>query len=81
MNGQYPEIPETKWNIPKRRKQHIIMLLGQMIAHSLTETNNSEGTPTGKGREHPVLMKHEAVQSKSSSRVEKSWMELGASGF
>lgn len=72
MNGHYPEMPETKLNIPKHRKQHIIVLLGQMIAHSLTETNNSEGTPTRKGREHPVLMKHEVVQPTSSSRVEKS---------
>lgn len=70
MNGHYPESPETRWNIPENRKQHIIVLLGQMIEQSLTERNNSEGSPTRKGREHLVVMKHEAVQSKRTSRVE-----------
>lgn len=72
MNGQYPQIAETKWNIPENRKQHIIVLLGEMIAHSLTETNNSEGTSIRKGREHPVVMKHAAVESKSSLGVKDS---------
>lgn len=76
MNGQHSEIPETTWNIPENCKQHIIILLGQMIAHSLTETNNSEGTSTRKGREHPVVMKHEAFESKSALHVEHSGSDL-----
>ena len=70
MNGQYSEIPETKWNIPENRRQYIIVVLGQMIGHSLKETNHSEESPTRKGREHPVLMKHEEVHPQSTSRME-----------
>ena len=65
MHDHYSETPELWWEIPEHRKQHIIVLLGQMIAHSLTEPNNSEGTSMRKGCEHPVRMKHEAVESKS----------------
>jgi hypothetical protein len=35
MNGHYPEISETKWNIPKHHKQHIIVLLGQINLRAL----------------------------------------------
>ncbi len=54
MNGQYQKIPATRWRIPKHCKQHIIVLLGQMIEHRLPNTLKREEPPTKKGREHPA---------------------------
>lgn len=67
MNGQCQETPAISMNIPEDRKQQIIIVLGQMIGHSLTEANNQEEYRTSKDREHSVMMKHEAVHLKSLS--------------
>ena len=70
MNGQYQKTLAIRMSIPEDRKQHIIVLLGQMIDHSLTEAGNREELPARKGLEHPVMLKRKAVQQKSASCLE-----------
>lgn len=54
MNGHYQRIPETRWKIPENCKQHIIVLLAQMIDHRLSDRLNNKEPATKKGREHSV---------------------------
>ena len=49
MNSQDQEISELRRTLPEEHTQQIIILLGRMIHHRLTETGNSTGTTTGKG--------------------------------
>ncbi len=65
MNGQFQETPAISMSIPEDRKQQIIVVLGQMIGHSLTDTNSQEEHQTSKDCEHSAMMKHERVALKS----------------
>jgi hypothetical protein len=52
MNGQFRETPVAGMSIPEDRKQQIIVVLGQMMSHSLAETNSQGENQTRKDREH-----------------------------
>ncbi len=69
MNGQFQEIPATRISIPEEHKQQIIVVLGRMIDHRLTEADHTEGSPTRKVLENPV-MKHGAFHVQRASRVD-----------
>jgi hypothetical protein len=72
MNGQFQEIPAISISIPEDRKQQIIVVLGQMIGHSLTETSSQEEDQMRKDREHSGMMKHKAFHLKSLSCLKAS---------
>ena len=67
MNGQCQETAAISMSIPEDRKHRIIVVLAQMIGHSLTETGSQEEHQTRKDREHAVMMKHEVIHRKSPS--------------
>jgi hypothetical protein len=62
MNGQYQEIPELRQTIPEERKHQIIVLLGRMIHHRLSEHNPREETTARTGLESPVWVRHAEVR-------------------
>lgn len=62
MNSQDQEISELRRTLPEEHTQQIIILLGRMIHHRLTETGNSTGTTTGKGLE-PLVRSRQASSS------------------
>ena len=72
MNGQLQETPAARMSLPEDRKHQIIVVLGQMIGHSLTEMSIQEEDRMRKDREHPEMMKHEAVALKSVSCLKAS---------
>jgi hypothetical protein len=72
MNGQFQETAAISMSIPEDRKHQIIVVLAQMIGHSLTETSSQEEDQTRKDREHAVMMKHEAVDLKNLSCLKAS---------
>mgnify|MGYP003565507825 CR=1 FL=1 len=72
MNGQFQETLAVRMSIPEDRKQQIIVVLGQMMAHSLTETSSQGEDRTRKGREHSEMMKHKAFALKRLSCLKSS---------
>lgn len=72
MNGQCQKTPALSMSIPEDRKQQIIVVLGQMIAHSLTAASSQGEGQTRKDREHSEMMKHEAAALKSFSCLKAS---------
>ena len=72
MNGQFQETLAASMNIPEDRKQQIIVVLGRMIGHSLTETSSQGEGQMRKDREHSEMMKHKAFHLKSLSRLKAS---------
>lgn len=72
MNGQCQETSAIRISIPEDRKHKIIVVLGQMIGHSLTEMSIQEEDQMRKDREHPEMMKHETVALKSVSCLKAS---------
>ena len=72
MNEQFQKTLALRMSIPEDRKQQIIVVLGQMIAHSLTEASSQEEGQIRKDREHSEMMQHEAVALKSFSCLKAS---------
>ena len=74
MNGQCQEIPAVRMSIPEDRKQQIIVVLGQMMGHSLAETSSQGEKRTRKDREHStddaarVICSEEALMLKLFGR-------------
>ena len=52
MSGQCQETPALRLSIPEDRRQQIIVVLGRMMGHRLTETSSQEEHPMSKDREH-----------------------------
>lgn len=64
MNRPYQEIPGTGRSIPEEHKQHIIVVLGQMITHCLSATGTKGKSQTKKGLEPSAMMRHEEIELK-----------------
>ena len=77
MNGQFQETLAVSMSIPEDRKQQIIVVLGRMIGHSLTETSSQGEDQMRKDREHSEMMKHEAGALKSFSCLEACGKNIG----
>jgi hypothetical protein len=72
MNGQFQKTPAAGMSIPEDRKQQIIVVLAQMMSHSLAETSSQGENQTRKDREHAGMMKHEAFALKRLSYLKFS---------
>lgn len=68
MHRPHQTIQAIRRSIPEEHKQHILVLLGQMITHYLIDPNITKDAQARTGREPlPTMMRHEGLAVQRNS--------------